>query len=155
MPTITKTKYLDLLRAKLAAEPDVTAAELNAPTKAGETIGTVEIGQATAVLSDGTLAAIEAAATTAASASPADEARRVAASAWYSRTSAGQIDLAEGTEWRATVNALVEAGLMTAAERAALIALATTDVPGPSWAEAVGLGYVYAENIAQAQEVDS
>lgn len=151
MPTITKEKYLIALRAKLAEQPDVTAAALNAPTKAGEVIGTVQAEQAIKALSAATLASIQDAALADAPTQAGKIAARNAALSWGEHLSMGSIDLAPGSAGRAVVDALVTGGIMTAEERTRLIALATTDVAGPSWAESVGIGYVYPENLEQAK----
>jgi hypothetical protein len=153
MPTITKEKYLIALRAKLAEQPDVTAAELNAPQKVGETVGAVQADQAVQALSAATLASIQDAALADAPTQAYKVAARNAALSWGEHLSMGSITLTAGTQGRAVVDALVTGGLMTAAERTALVALATADVLGPSWAEEIGLGYVYPENLQQVKEV--
>ncbi|MEN6545336.1 MAG: hypothetical protein ABFE07_04775 [Armatimonadia bacterium] len=155
MPTITKPALLDALRAKLAETKGVTAEELNAPTKVGVEVGEVLAEGAVKALSAKTLAGIQDAALADAPSAQAAIAARNAAIAWGEHLSMGQIALTEGTQGRAVVDALVTAGIMAAAERDALVALATQDVLGPSWAETAGLGYVYPENLQQAQEVGS
>ena len=151
MPTITKPKYLTALREQLAA--GATIEQLNAPTKAGEAVGNVEAAAAVASLSAKTLAGIQDTALADAPSAQAAIAARNAAIAWGEHLSMGQIALTEGTQGRAIVDTLVAGGIMTEAERDALVALATTDLPGPSWAEANGFGFVYPENLEQAQEV--
>ena len=151
MPTITKPKYLAALREQLAA--GATLEQLNAPQKVGETLGEVDAGQAVKALSAKTLAGIQDAALAEAPSAAAAIAARNACIAWGEHLTMGQIALAPGSQGRAVVDALVTAGIMTAAERTALVALATVDVLGPSWAEQAGLGYVYPENLDQAREV--
>jgi len=148
MPIIIKPAYLAALREQLAT--GATLEQLNAPQKVGETLGEVDAGQAVKALSAKTLAGIQDAALAEAPSAAAAIAARNAAIAWGEHLSMGTIALAEGTPGRAVVDSLVAGGIMTAAERTALVALATTEVLGPSWAETIGLGYVYPENLAQA-----
>lgn len=150
MPTITKLKYLTALREQLAA--GATIEQLNAPTKAGEQVGTVSAERAVASLSASTLAGLQDAALSDAPSAAAAKATRNAAIAWGEQlNTVGAIALTEGSAGRAIVDTLVAGGIMTEAERAGLVALATTDVLGPSWAETAGLGYVYPENLDQAR----
>ena len=152
MPTITKPKYLTALREQLAA--GATIEQLNAPTKAGEQVGTVSAERAVASLSASTLAGLQDAALADAPMAAAAKATRNAAIAWGEQlNTVGAIALTEGSAGRAIVDTLVAGGIMTEAERAGLVALATTDVRGPSWAETAGLGFVYPENLDQAREV--
>ena len=149
MPTITKPKYLTALREQLAA--GATLEQLNAPQKVGETLGTVSAEKAIASLSAATLAGLQDQALADAPSTAAAKATRNAAIAWAEQlNTVGAIDLAAGSAGRAVVDALVTGGIMTAEERTALVALATTDILGPSRAETIGLGYVYPENLAQA-----
>ena len=137
MPTITKPALLEALKAKLAENADLTAEQLNAPQKAGEQVGTVSAEKAIASLSAATLAGLQDQALADAPSAAAAKATRSAAIAWAEQlNTVGAIDLAAGSAGRAVVDALV--------------ALATTDILGPSWAETIGLGYVYPENLAQA-----
>ena len=152
MPVLTDPEKLALLKAKLAEAP-TSAEALNAPTKVGVEVGEVLAEAAIKTLSAKTLAGIQDAALADAPSAQAAIAARNAAIAWGEHLSMGQIALTEGTQGRAVVDALVTAGIMTAAERDALVALATQDVRGPSWAETAGLGFVYPENLEQAQEV--
>jgi len=152
VPTITKLKYLTALKEQLAA--GATIEQLNAPTKAGEQVGTVSAERAVASLSASTLAGLQDAALSDAPTAAAAKATRNAAIAWGEHlNTVGAIALTEGSAGRAIVDTLVAGGIMTAAERDALVALATQDVRGPSWAETAGLGFVYPENLEQAQEV--
>jgi len=152
VPTITKLKYLTALKEQLAA--GATIEQLNAPTKAGEQVGTVSVERAVASLSASTLAGLQDAALADAPTAAAAKATRNAAIAWGEHlNTVGAIALTEGSAGRAIVDTLVAGGIMTAAERDALVALATQDVRGPSWAEANGFGFVYPENLEQAQEV--
>ena len=152
MPTITKLKYLTALKEQLAA--GATIEQLNAPTKAGEQVGNVSAERAVASLSASTLAGLQDAALADAPTAAAAKATRNAAIAWGEQlNTVGAIALTEGSAGRAIVDALVAGGIMTEAERDALVALATQDVRGPSWAETAGLGYVYPENLDQAREV--
>jgi hypothetical protein len=152
VPTITKLKYLTALKEQLAA--GATIEELNAPTKAGEQVGTVSAERAVASLSASTLAGLQDAALSDAPSAAAAKATRNAAIAWGEQlNTVGAIALTEGSAGRAIVDTLVAGGIMTEAERAGLVALATQDVRGPSWAETAGLGFVYPENLEQAQEV--
>ena len=158
MPVLTDPEKLALLKAKLAEAP-TSAEALNAPTKAGEQVGTVSAERAVASLSASTLAGLQDAALADAPTAAAAKATRNAAIAWGEQlNTVGAIALTEGSAGRAIVDTLVAGGIMTEAERAGLVALATTDVLGPSWAETAGLGYVYPENLEQvraAQEVGS
>ena len=150
MPTITKPKYLAALKEQLAA--GATIEQLNAPTKAGEQVGTVSAERAVASLSASTLAGLQDAALADAPTAAAAKATRNAAIAWGEQlNTVGAIALTEGSAGRAIVDTLVAGGIMTEAERAGLVALATTDVLGPSRAEQMGLGYVYPENLDQAR----
>ena len=159
MPTITKPALLEALKAKLAENADLTAEELNAPTKVGVEVGEVLAEAAIKTLSAKTLAGIQDAALADAPSAQAAIAARNAAIAWGEQlNTVGAIALTEGSAGRAIVDTLVAGGVMTEAERSALVALATTDVLGPSWAEQAGIGYIYPENLEQAraaQEVDS
>lgn len=151
MPTITKPALLEALKAKLAENADLTAEELNAPTKVGVEVGEVLAEAAIKTLSAKTLAGIQDAALADAPSAQAAIAARNAAIAWGEQlNTVGAIDLAVGSAGRAIVDALVTGGVMQEAERTALVALATTDILGPSWAETIGLGYVYPENLVQA-----
>jgi hypothetical protein len=154
MPVLTDPGKLALLKTKLAEAP-TSAEALNAPTKAGERIGNVEAAAAVASLSAATLAAIQDTALSATPSAAAAVAARNACIAWGEHLTMGQIALAPGSQGRAVVDALVTAEIMTQAERTALVALATVEVPGPSWAEANGFGFIYPENLHQVQEVDS
>ena len=150
MPVLTDPEKLALLKAKLAEAP-TSAEALNAPTKAGEQVGTVSAERAVASLSASTLAGLQDAALADAPTAAAAKATRNAAIAWGEHlNTVDAIALTEGSAGRAIVDTLVAGGIMTEAERAGLVALATTDVLGPSWAETAGLGYVYPENLEQA-----
>ena len=159
MPILVKPELLAVLREKLqtmdaSVGKDALVSSLNKPQEVGVQVGTVTAERAVASLSASTLAGLQDAALADAPTAAAAKATRNAAIAWGEHlNTVGAIALTEGSAGRAIVDTLVAGGIMTAAERDALVALATTDVLGPSWAEANGFGFVYPENLEQAQEV--
>lgn len=123
MPILVKPELLAVLREKLqtmdtSVGKDALVSSLNEPQEVGVQVGTVTAEGAIALLSKETIAALEDLATTEMPTAAAARTTWAAAVAWWDYLNiTGTISLAEGTQGRDAVDALVAGGLMTEAER--------------------------------------
>ena len=151
MPTIVKIQYVRALQEQLAAHPSLSKAQLadllNAPTKAGETLEPISADDAKRQVGWQEAAQIQAEAVADV---PKTAAAQLAAQAWTDRMD--QFDFAAGDG--SLLTSLVTEGLLATTTRDAILAAATVDVPGPSWAQTLGLGECLPEFLWQVDEYE-